>query len=142
MGSGREKDKESKDKMNFLSSNIPIPSIVKRKDKEKYKNGEKKDLPDKKSDKKDKHKQERDKEKENRNGTNSNRNSAILNSDGENGGEGVTQSQSTTQNQIDMKIIVSNKNSHHIDIVNNSTISDPLTIMENIPDGEGKFVYF
>ena len=136
VGSGKEKD--GKDKMNFLPTNIPIPNIVKRKDKEKNKNGDKKD-GEKKSEKKERLKQEKEKEKENRNGTNSNRNSAVINSDSD-GGETVSILKSSQQpqqsNQVDMKIIVTNKNAHHIEIVNSSN-TDGHALVDSLPDGEG-----
>ncbi|XP_066988127.1 hyccin-like isoform X3 [Macrobrachium rosenbergii] len=110
-GSGRDKekerdrDREGKEKK-FVTPNIPIPNLGKR--KEKSKNGDKKDGEKKGSEKKEKHKHDKEKDKENRNGTSSNRNSAVMNSDSD--GNDVTiitsQQQQSQQQQFEMKAIL------------------------------------
>ncbi|RXG67933.1 hypothetical protein Avbf_00570 [Armadillidium vulgare] len=72
-GSSREKEKDK----TRLSANLPLTNLVKKRDKDRNRNGERRDS-DKKLEKERKSKQERD--KENRSETLVNRNSVVLTS--------------------------------------------------------------
>ncbi|CAL4124386.1 unnamed protein product, partial [Meganyctiphanes norvegica] len=140
-GSGREKETKDKDgkesKTKFTPANIPLPSIVKRRDKDKNKNGERKES-DKRNERKERRsdKFDKEKDKENRNGTNSNRNSGVINSDSDGGSTEVTgvSQQQYQHGQYEMKVIRFAKSPHHLDnaAINNEGMSPPSSDVDDI----------